>query len=216
MQKLLSDPESEKLSSILMSLGDCVPLDFRFDMNQLHGELAQFESDWRPYNPRKPDIARMGLSLTSLDGGLSGIPDLDSVAGYNREHNTNFNELSFRKTTKVHQECRSLHGLFEAFQENLGRSHFIKLGSGGFFPPHRDLDLACFRVFVPCFRANKFNFSFLLDDKLLHLREGIAYYINTRKAHSIFSFVPNSIHLVLNIGVSEQSVRSVVRHLVEY
>ena len=41
------------------------------------------------YNPRK-DINRYGLSITSLDGGLSGRPDLDSLYEYNKENNTNY------------------------------------------------------------------------------------------------------------------------------
>ena len=30
------------------------------------------------YNPRK-NVPRYGLSITSLDGGVSGVPDLDSL-----------------------------------------------------------------------------------------------------------------------------------------
>ena len=46
---------------------------------------------WVQYNPRKP-IARWGASITSLDGGTSGIPDLDSLKEYNKEHGTDYTE----------------------------------------------------------------------------------------------------------------------------
>ena len=37
--------------------------------------------NWIPYNPRK-NLPRWGQSITSLDGEMSGIPDLDSVLEY--------------------------------------------------------------------------------------------------------------------------------------
>ena len=45
--------------------------------------------DYVRYNPRK-EIDRWGLSITSLDGGLSGTPDLDSLPNYNKENNTQY------------------------------------------------------------------------------------------------------------------------------
>jgi hypothetical protein len=212
----LSDNNIERLNSILLSFGDCVPLAFRFDFNQLAEELSPFALDWKQYNPRKPEIRRKGLSITSLDGGLSGIADLDSIQAYNLEQGTKLGEMSFQTRTPVYGACKSLHPLFEAFAEDLGRTHFLKFDAGGFFPPHRDLDLGCFRVFMPCFRANKFNFTFILDDELLSLREGIAYFINSRKAHSIFSYVPGSTHLVLNIRISDNSVRAIMNNIIEH
>jgi hypothetical protein len=206
----------ERLNSILLSFGDCVPLTFRFDFSQLAEELNAFAHEWKPYNPRKPEIRRKGLSVTSLDGGLSGIGDLDSIKAYNSEHGTKLVEMSFQTKTPVYTACKSLHPLFNAFGTDMGRTHFLKLDAGGFFPPHRDLDLNCFRVFLPCFRANKFNFSFILDDKLLSLREGIAYFINTRKAHSVFSYVAGSTHLVLNIRISENSIQAIMNNLIEH
>ena len=50
--------------------------------------------DYVHYNPRK-DIKRYGLSITSLDGGTSGVPDLDSLKDYNRENNTQLTECDF-------------------------------------------------------------------------------------------------------------------------
>ena len=70
-----------KLILYLSSLGDIVPLDFTVDILKVKEQLKQFKNDWKQYNPRK-SIDRQGLSITSLDGGLSGIPDLDSLFVY--------------------------------------------------------------------------------------------------------------------------------------
>ena len=52
------------------------------------------------YNPRK-NVPRYGLSITSLDGGVSGVPDLDSLYEYNKEHGTTYREYSFTVPTPV-------------------------------------------------------------------------------------------------------------------
>ena len=77
-----------KLILYLSSLGDIVPLDFTVDILKVKEQLKQFKNDWKQYNPRK-SIDRQGLSITSLDGGLSGIPDLDSLFVYNQKYNIN-------------------------------------------------------------------------------------------------------------------------------
>ena len=52
-----------------------------FNAKKLLKEIKQFKDDWKPYNPKKPNN-RFGLSVTSIDGGLSGIPDLTSLRDY--------------------------------------------------------------------------------------------------------------------------------------
>ncbi|MBX3032387.1 MAG: hypothetical protein KF865_00555 [Bdellovibrionaceae bacterium] len=70
------------LLQAMSALGPAVELGFHIDAGQFERDLQAFQGDWKPYNPRK-NIARQGLSLTSLDGGLGGIPDLDSLMEYN-------------------------------------------------------------------------------------------------------------------------------------
>ena len=71
----------------LSMMGDWLELDI-FNHDKLMEEIAPFKDDWKPYNTRKPNN-RWGLSVTSLDGGLSGIPDLDSLSEYNKKYNNN-------------------------------------------------------------------------------------------------------------------------------
>lgn len=66
-------------------IGDCC------ELNLESLQLQDFENDWKQYNPRKP-IARWGLSLTSLDGGMTGNPDLDSLFEFNRLNGTKYGE----------------------------------------------------------------------------------------------------------------------------
>jgi len=59
-----------------------------FNPKNLIKEMERYQDDWKPYNVRKPNN-RWGLSITSLDGELSGIPDLDSLYEYNKNNGTN-------------------------------------------------------------------------------------------------------------------------------
>ena len=54
----------------------------------LYKKLNEENFDYVKYNHRK-NINRLGLSVTSLDGGVTGVPDLDSLLQYNNIHGTN-------------------------------------------------------------------------------------------------------------------------------
>jgi len=198
----------------LSSLGDIIPLDFCLDIKQLEKELSQFETDWKQYNPRKP-YNRQGLSITSLDGTLSGVPDLDSLFEYNKQHNTNINEVDISVKTPVASNISVIQRLLDVF-DTLGRSHFIRLNTGGFFPPHRDgkiLDITCFRVLTLCHNCTPSQFTFMHEDKIIKLEPGRPYFINTRKMHSVFSYVDNSVQCVLNVPLTKNNYNSIIKHL---
>lgn len=198
----------------LSSLGDIVPLDFRIDISKLEKELDPFASYWKTYNPRKPNN-RQGLSITSLDGKLSGIPDLDSLYEYNKQNNTNITEANINVKTPVASDISVIQRLLDTFA-TLGRSHFIRLNRGGFFPPHRDgkiLDVTCFRILTMCQNCEPGQFVFLYEDKKITLEPGRPYFINTRKEHSVFSYVDNSVQCVLNVPLTVENYKCVVRSL---
>ena len=65
--------------------GDVLPLKFKLDMKKFKEGLKLFDDKWVQYNPRK-NIPRYGLSITSLDGGFSGVPDLDSLKAVSYTH----------------------------------------------------------------------------------------------------------------------------------
>ena len=199
--------------------GSVYALLYRFDIKQLSLDLRPFENEWKPYNPRKPDYRRWGLSLTSLDGGLSGQPDLDSVREYNLENGTQLNETSFREWTAVARANAELRGCLEHFSPHVCRSHLIRFGAGGFFPPHRDglsLRPATFRLFSVLSNSTTTDYQFVIDGKAHVFIPGVLYFINTLLEHSFFAFTPGVTILVLNIECNEGAYRQMNKVLAAF
>ena len=188
----------------LLSFGDLIPLKLKCDVKKLFDETEEFV--YLKYNPRK-DIERYGLSITSLDGSLNGI-DLDSIKEYNKENNTEYDELSFNKFTKVYHTSSEIQKIVEPFKNHIGRSHILSLQEGGYFPPHRDLPVYVeqqnsLRILVPLKGCNPPDMYFMYEDKPLHFEHGRAYFLNTNKSHNLFSFKGSEM-IVLNIKTNEE------------
>jgi hypothetical protein len=169
------------------------------------------------YNPRK-NIDRWGLSITSLDGGLSGRPDLDSLTDYNYELG-NFDTADWIKESDIkvptpvynHPEIKKICDLWQPY---LYRTHVLKLNPGGFFPPHRDhtnLNLHSFRLIIPLQNCTHPGVSFILDDKILNFEHGYVYFIDTAKVHQLFNATMKpSYWIVMNIETNENTVKKVI------
>ena len=188
----------------LLSFGDLIPLKLKCDVKKLFDETEEFV--YLKYNPRK-DIERYGLSITSLDGSLNGI-DLDSIKEYNKENNTEYDELSFNKFTQVYHTSSEIQKIVEPFKDHIGRSHILSLQEGGYFPPHRDLPVYVeqqnsLRILVPLKGCNPPDMYFMYEDKPLHFEHGRAYFLNTNKSHNLFSFKGSDM-IVLNIKTNEE------------
>lgn len=167
------------------------------------------------YNPRKP-VERYGLSITSLDGGLSGIPDLDSWGEYNKEYGTSYGERDFSVKTPVY-EYPSLKKMIEPISDHIFRSHILKLDPGGFFPPHRDFygsDFDSYRALVPLSNMNAPDFNFILEDKILSWKNGFMYFLDTAKMHYLFncSYEP-SYMIVFNIDLNLKTIEFMTENL---
>lgn len=162
---------------------------------------------WVQYNPRK-NIQRWGASLTSLDGGVSGVPDLDSLYEYNKQHGTNYTEKDFKFPTPAYKQYFSF--LDDKF--NLGRSHIIRLGTGGFFPYHRDFDADTFRLVYTIQGCESHNLVWIVNGQVIKLENKRWYYINTKMIHSVFSFFGCEF-VVFNVLNNELGQKSVVRHM---
>ena len=193
----------------LLSFGDIIELNLSCDTNKLFNNISKFE--WLKYNPRK-DINRYGLSVTSLDGTMTGI-DLDSLPEYNKENNTSYDESSFKTFTEVYHKCDETKKLVEPFRPWLWRTHFLNFRKGGYFPPHRDMrriaEQKSFRILVPIRCCNVPELYFIYEDKPLHFKIGSAYFINTNKMHSIFSYTNESYMLVINVESNDESIKKV-------
>lgn len=200
------------LYDVLARYGDVYGLKCELNPRRVMDELKLYEDDWVQYNPRK-NIPRRGLSITSLDGGLSGIPDLDSVKEYNIKNNLTLDETDFNQKTELWPLVEPALKPFENF---LGRTHFIQMDQTGCFPPHRDqydIELNSFRLFIALKGCNPPNNYFIIDEKIYHWEHGRVYFINTCKEHTIFTPRDPSTFCVANIVVSEDSVNTVLKHL---
>ena len=202
------------LYQALTRYGDVYELDIKSDVRLLNTQLEQFKNDWKIYNPRK-NIRREGLSITSLDGGLSGIPDLDSVVEYNRKNNTSLGEQDFNVKTPVYPYVSNW---LDVFEQDLGRTHLIRLNPGGFFPIHRDnttIGIKTFRLFIPISNCNYPIMTFLLNRRLLTFNHGSVYFMDTCLEHLVFNagMDIDVTFIVANVRLTSRSVNTVLRNL---
>ena len=190
----------------LLSFGDVIELSIGVNPDKLLDEIDGFE--WSQYNPRKANN-RLGLSITSSDGSFNKI-DLDSLYEYNLENGTRYRETAFKTRTDVYDASKEIQKVIDVFGEHVCRSHLINMKTNGSFPPHRDwrrIDIQeTFRVLVPLQFCNPNDMYFMYEDKPLHFNHGKAYFINTNKNHSVFSFSDNAIFIVINVEVNADSL----------
>ena len=198
----------------LFSLGNIIPLDIYIDSRELQKDILSFKEHFKPYNPRKKDYNRWGLSITSYDGGFSGSPDLDSLYEYNQIHNTNFKESDFREFSPFFKSSKALQTVLKPFEDSMGRSHILRLDKGGFFPPHRDLDFHSFRLFCSITSTNRY--VFILDGQKVSFKKEQFYCLNTRLSHSLFSFGNNSLYAVFNIDLDKNSIQNIYKNLTSF
>lgn len=205
-----------QLSQQLNALGNTACLKQEVEMADFKKRIQSFEKLFRVYNPSKPNYNRYGLSLTSLNGEMTGIPDLDSLIEYNKKNRTNFKEGDFRKRTPAFRDFEELWDIMTPWHKYLGRSHILRLNEGGFFPPHRDsVRPLSFRLFIS-FALDPDIFVFLLDNKRVFFKQGALYFINTQLAHSVFSF-SNKVDLVIfNVDLVKEAVDAVFNNLEIY
>lgn len=197
----------------LHTMGDWLEMQ-RFSADNLMKELKQFEDSWKPYNRKKPNN-RFGLSITSLDGGLSGIPDLDSLYEYNKLHNTSIDNQDINKYTEVYENMPTLQKIIKPWKPWLGRCHFLKLNSGGFFPEHYDINKLDYsyddiRLIGFVNNNNKYGMKFLYEDKLIEVKEGSLYWFNASKRHSVFSMEDDCIMIVFCLKFDEELFKTII------
>ena len=77
------------ITDLVSNFGDIIELDYQWYLDDPEKLISH--PGWVKYNPRKDGYNRYGLSVTSADGGFSGIPDLDSLREYNKINGTTFN-----------------------------------------------------------------------------------------------------------------------------
>lgn len=198
-----------ELYNTLFLRSDIYKLKINVDYKKLEQQIHDQKKHLVKYNPRK-NIERYGLPITSLDGDITGLPDLDSIDEYNRINKTNYTELDFSTPTKFYH-LFNIESIIKPFIPWLCRSHILILKPGGYFPPHIDgnpFTTDVFRVIIPIFNSNYPKCVFLLQDKLLQFEYGSMYVLNTAKEHCVFSMDEN-INIIFNIKLCTESVKKV-------
>jgi hypothetical protein len=205
----------DKALSRLMTMGDWLQMKTRINTHKLMEEIKPFENDWKPYNLRNPNN-RFGLSITSLDGGLSGIPDLDSLLQWNDIHETNITNHDIKTFTPVYENSPELQRIIEPWKPWLGRCHFLKMNKGGYFPEHYDInkteydyDEIRFAGFVS--KCDKQNFKFIYEDTVQNIRDGELWYFNANKRHTVFSTTDDVIMIVFCLKFDERLFEKVIQ-----
>ena len=188
----------------LTALGDYYPTQFELYGTYESVDITEEKFEYVRYNPRI-NIDRWGLSLTSLDGGVTGVPDLDSIKQYNFNNGTSYKEDDFNVPTPVYHYFKNALDLFKPW---LFRTHILKLNPGSYFPPHRDaITLKSFRLIIPLKNCKDPDVLFLIEDRVLHFEEGRLYFVDTVKQHQLFnSSSKPSYWLVMNVKVTDESV----------
>ena len=206
---------TDKALMRLHSMGDWLELK-SFDYKTILKDIEIFKDDWKPYNLKKPNN-RWGLSITSLDGELSGIPDLDSLYEYNIRNNTDIKNQDINVFTEVYNNSTKLREMIEPWKPWLGRCHFLKLNAGGFFPEHYDINKLDFtfdeiRLIGFLKNVSSHTMKFLYEDTVLKVKEGNLFWFNANKRHSVFSMSDNCIMVVLCLkfdqGLFEQVIKN--------
>ena len=201
----------------LFIYGDVIPLSFVVDLALFEKEIRQFDNNWVIYNKHKGFNGRHGLSITSLDGGMSGEPDLQSLYEYAQNTGNNVSENQFCEPTEAFRKISSLHPLLTYFTGGLGRCRVIRFKNGGYFPPHRDQSIQFqvpdyFRILVPLNNSGRNSFYFIYDDKKIVYEPGRAYLFNALKEHSVFSFQDDVYTFAMSLQLNQKNIEQVIRH----
>lgn len=211
----MNDQELLFLTLSLARFGDINKLDVYHDPQIFLNDISIFEDKWVKYNPFKPDIPRFGLSITSIDGGMTGIPDLTSLREYNSKNNTLYNEVNFTIPTPVYQFALPY---FNFIKDYIFRTHVLRLPPGGFFPIHRDngvgLTQSSFRLLVPLKNCNPPTLFFMIGENydIVTWNHGSVYFVNTSKQHILFnaSATSTSSMIVINANMTDDAVKKVL------
>jgi len=198
----------------LHTMGDWLEME-SFNSNKIMEELKPYNNDWKPYNVRKPNN-RWGLSITSLDGGLSGIPDLDSLYEYNKDNDVEITNQDIKTYTSVYETMPTLQKVIEPWKPWLGRCHFLKLNAGGYFPEHYDINKLDYnyddtRLIGFVNNSSKYTMKFLYEDKLMEVKNGSLYWFNASKRHSVFSMQDDCIMIVFCLKFDENLFETIIK-----
>ena len=198
----------------LQVIGDCVPLTFRINQNEYQKNVKIFkENDWfRPFQPKRGITNdRESVLLYGLEGDqpttVTGLSHIEAKLGYMPS------EIEFKYPTNAYKEFSCIHPVFEYF--DMGRSFFIRLNAGGFYPWHRDhfyLQRKTFRL-IAFLGNNNDHLHWTINDAPFNALPNTVYYIDTRKAHRLNASQHKCDMVVMNVKKDWLNVNRMLSHL---
>ena len=186
-----------------------------FDAQKMLREIEPFKDYWKRYNPNRPNN-RWGLSITSLDGGLSGVPDLTSLKHHEEETGIRLTNHDITTPTLVWEESEEVQRVLEPWKKWVTRCHFLRMDRGGFFPDHFDinkLDPTYDEIRLTAFvDVNEYDFKWIYDDKVIKKNSGSVWYFNANKRHSVFSTKDGMIIMVICLAWDAELFAKMMKH----
>lgn len=205
------------LFNSLANIGDYIKLKMYVNPGQLEKDLAQFEDHWCPYNVKK-DVHnnRWGLPITSHTGDVIDNYHLNSFGYMQKYHDIEMKEENFTKPTQVYNSIPEIKSLIDMFSPDIGRVHFLKIGAGGFFPPHVDHVGACpeyIRLILVFGKCKPENFVQLINGNTVYFDPGYLYFANFQREHSVFSFTDYVYSMILTVKLTQRNHDLILKNM---
>jgi hypothetical protein len=180
----------------LTAIGDFVPLNF--NIKGWKEDELNLNQYWVPFQP-KENIINDRESILVYGPENANPSDACGLSQLKRIHGYKPSEMSMNFPTEAKEKLSCFSSFFDYF--DFGRTFLVKLNAGGHYPPHRDhvlLNRPSFRLIA--FIPNKVSYlRWEIDDKIINFDTNTIYYVDTRKAHRLWSSGKNSTMLVCNI-----------------
>lgn len=210
----------------LTNLGDFVKTKLTFPQDVVQEKLKAFEDKWVLYNqyPNTTVNNRWGMPITSADGSVDSATHLEQWWHYRKNIKDDketyqdwyADESDFTVPTEVYYAIPEIGNIVDLFAPDIGRVHFLKVGPGGYFPPHRDFPghspewVRLLAVFGNC---QSHEYGHVLDGQLRYPLPGMFYFINFQLEHCMFSFTDSVYAVMLTIKLTQRSHDILLSHI---
>lgn len=197
------------LFNSLANIGDYFKLKLSLNPYQLEKDLEQFADNWCPYNQKKDTHNnRWGLPVTSHTGDVMDNYHLNSFGYMQKYHDVKLTEDTVNVPTQVYHALPEVKKLVDMFSPDIGRVHFLRIGTGGFFPPHVDHIGACpeyIRLILVFGKCRPENYVQLINGTPRYFDPGYLYFANFQREHSVFSFTDSVYSLILTVKLTQRT-----------
>ena len=131
-------------------------------------------------------------------------------------HDVEMKEEDFTMPTQVYQALPDIQKVIDIFRPDIGRVHFLRLGAGGFFPPHIDHVGACpeyVRLITVFGKCRPENYVQMLGGVPTYFDPGYFYFANFQLEHSVFSFTDSVYSLILTVKLNQRTHDLILRNM---